>query len=461
MAYESDQQYSIFDWILNNNLDPEHKLMKLAARIDWDPFIEKLSTYYSTRGRRAKRIRMTVALHILKHLYNMSDEQVVEGLRENVYWMAFCGVPSEEMLTGKPLKWLDSSTMTKFRKRIGAEGMRAIEEVIREQIFSDRRHRPRVMIADTTCMEKHIAYPTDAHLLDKGRRKLVRVIRKMESSGVQITEKVRSYTRVGRKALCEINKFGRKSKETVQRCLIQLAWYAEDVVSKVPHVLQKARKSIKKEKGNQVRRFCQELEQTAEHVQRVLRQTKARLLGVHIPEKIYSLEEPQVACITKGKRSKAHEYGSKVSLAISTKGYVIAHREYPDNRHDNRTLPDALKDWKTATGSLPDVMSLDRNYRYKKGSEPEEVSQIGRIVVPSLGKGKAEEQDTWWFQKYKRKRSTVEAVISHLKQDHRMDRCRYRGFEGDQINASLAVTAWNLKKWSTNIGKTACQRGRA
>jgi hypothetical protein len=28
-----------------------------------------------------------------------------------------------------------------------------------------------------------------------------------------------------------------------------------------------------------------------------------------------------------------------------------------------------------------------------------------------------------------------------------MGRWRYRGFEGDQINVSLATVAWNCKKW--------------
>lgn len=48
---------------------------------------------------------------------------------------------------------------------------------------------------------------------------------------------------------------------------------------------------------------------------------------------------------------------------------------------------------------------------------------------------------------YSGKRSTIEPLISHLKQDHRMNRSRYSGFQGDQINASLAVIAWNTKKW--------------
>lgn len=32
-----------------------------------------------------------------------------------------------------------------------------------------------------------------------------------------------------------------------------------------------------------------------------------------------------------------------------------------------------------------------------------------------------------------------------------MDRSRYKGFEGDQINVSLAVIAWNTKKWNKTM----------
>lgn len=452
MAYEVNHQYSIFDWIINHSLDPNHKLMKLAKRIDWDEITRKLSKYYRPRGCRGKRIRMMVALHMLKHMYNLSDQQVVEGLKENLYWMAFCGVPTREMARGKPLSWLNSSTMTKFRKRIGSEGMKEIEATLLAQILSDRRRRPRVMIADTTGMEKHIAYPTDSALLDKGRRKVIRIIRKIKESGVNIKVKVRSWSRLGKKALWEINRFGRRSKEIMDRGLIQLGEYAEDVVSKVPEVIKEVRRSTKGESRKRIERFCKQLEETSEYLKRVLRQTKARLQGVHVPDKIYSFEEPQVACISKGKRNKPHEYGSKVSLAISDKGYVIAHREYPDNRGDNKTLGEVLRGWQEATGRLPDIVSVDRSYRFKKGEEPVEFSGVHRLVIPSGGKKRAFEESSWWFSKYRRKRSKIEAVISHLKRDHGMDRCRYKGFEGDQINVSLAVIAWNMKKLALDTG---------
>ena len=452
MAYERHRQYSIVDWIINHNLDSEHKLRKLSQRIEWDRITEKLSKYYSPKGRKAKRIRMMVGLHMLKHLYNLSDEQVVEGLRENIYWMMFCGVPTEEIATTKPLRWIDASTMTRFRKRIGAEGMKEVEAVIREQLRRGHNLSPRVMVADTTCMEKHIHYPTDSGLLDKGRRKLIKVIKRLQEKGVVIKGSLRSYSRVSKKALVEVNKFGRGTLERIEKPLKRLSHYAEAVLSKVPGVLQEAKALFEKENGEQVKRLCKELTRTAQAVQKVIRQTEARLSGIHVSDKVYSVHEPEVASITRGKRSKVHEYGCKVSIAIDRKGYVVTHEEYPDNRHDNECLPEAIQDWKEACGRLPEVLSADRGYGYKEGKEPAELLGIPKVVIPRKGKRKAKGEGSWWFRKYKRMRSMIEAVISHLKQDYGMNRCRYRGFEGDHINVSLAMVAWNVKKWVMDTG---------
>jgi len=51
VAYEVKHQYSISAWTINHNLDPNHKLMKLAKRIDCDEITSKLSKYYRPRDR--------------------------------------------------------------------------------------------------------------------------------------------------------------------------------------------------------------------------------------------------------------------------------------------------------------------------------------------------------------------------------------------------------------------------
>jgi hypothetical protein len=51
------------------------------------------------------------------------------------------------------------------------------------------------------------------------------------------------------------------------------------------------------------------------------------------------------------------------------------------------------------------------------------------------------------FNRILRRRASVEAVISHLKNDHRLSRNYLKGILGDQINPLLAATAFNLLKF--------------
>nr|EDZ37940.1 MAG: Hypothetical protein CGL2_10065006 [Leptospirillum sp. Group II '5-way CG'] len=46
-----------------------------------------------------------------------------------------------------------------------------------------------------------------------------------------------------------------------------------------------------------------------------------------------------------------------------------------------------------------------------------------------------------------RPRAGVEAIINHLRTDHRMNRCRYKGCDGDRMNVSWAMIVWNTAKW--------------
>lgn len=67
-------------------------------------------------------------------------------------------------------------------------------------------------------------------------------------------------------------------------------------------------------------RIRESLRQEVEILEQVVDQTKNRLKNLPTGRQIYSVQEPKVACITKNKAGKPHEYGVKVSLAVSDKG---------------------------------------------------------------------------------------------------------------------------------------------
>jgi IS5 family transposase len=53
-----------------------------------------------------------------------------------------------------------------------------------------------------------------------------------------------------------------------------------------------------------------------------------------------------------------------------------------------------------------------------------------------------------------KRRAAIEPGIGHLKREHRMDRNRLKGIEGDQVNAILSAAGmnfWKLLKWAAGF----------
>ena len=158
--------------------------------------------------------------------------------------------------------------------------------------------------------------------------------------------------------------------------------------------------------------------------------------------KIYSLHEPQVYCIAKGKDHKSYEYGNKVSVASTAKSNVIVGVvSHPDHCHDSHTLPEVLEYIRRSRGKCVIKAVCDRGYRGKKQVDGTE------IMLP----GKALKKDNRYQRDKKRKqcrrRAAIEPVIGHLKSDFRLSRNFLKGVTGDHVNVLMAATAWNLKKW--------------
>ncbi len=461
MGYRIESQLNIFDWVWQRTIHPEHGLVKLAHRIDWDNITYRLRKFYSKRGRHAKNIRLMIGLHILKHRDNLSDHEVVNKLHENIYYLHFCGIPvSKAFSVSKDCKKvLDESTMTKFRNRIGAEGIQVVESIVREQLVKEKRISCRTHIIDSTAMEKHIEYPTDSSLLHKGKKRLLGTIRKFHRCGVAIPNGLRSFSRVSKKVFLSVSKFGKGREERIKTGTKKLTSYARHVVKKVPNIVAEAQRKVRRLRQSGEQKMAQALQKTISElitttdvVKKVIYQSVQRFKGIHVLNKIYSIHEPEVTCIRKGKRAKPNEYGSKVRISIDRNGFVVSHKEYHENLSDTETIKDACNDWKEACKTPALELAADRGFHMRKEDYPEEIFTVKKLSIPAKGKSPPPSESAYWFKRLQRRRTTIEPLISHLKQDHRMNRCRYRGFRGDQINVSLAVIAWNTKKWLSPPG---------
>lgn len=445
MALKEVYQLSLAGGLLQTQLRADHELVVLAQKIDWEGFQDCLRFKYKRIGRRAKRIRLMVGLHVLKHMYNLSDEQVVRMLHENIYFRYFCGV-HEDLQEWERTKVLNSCTMSRFRTRLGADGMKLVEDVIKRQLMRDGKISGRTQVIDTTAMEKNIAYPTDTSLLAKGIERVRKAVSRLGRLGLSVV--VRSFKRVVRKEILRVNKLGRGRKERIAEATKNLIGYAR----KMGKQAQVAFRAIKKGASEAAKRKIEAgkkfLEEELKKLSRVTNQAERRIGGETVPssEKVLSMHEPDVTVIAKGKRGKRYEFGSKISLSMDRNGFVVGHQEYHTNQADVNTVDPALEDWRRTFGDYPEELGADRGYTATNPSEA--LAKVGKVVIPKRGKKKHPDHRKAYFRRVLKLRNKIEPTIGHLKTDHRLDRCRYRGKSGDTLNVGFATTALNLKKWS-------------
>ena len=243
MAISYGHQITFSAFMAQDILDQNHKLVGLAEQIDWAWIFDLLRPYYSKSGRGALPVRLMVGLHLLKHMENMSDAQCTERIRGDLYWMYFCGVEIDS-LEGK-YSHLNSSSMTKFRNRIGDKGFSAIEGVIQRYLLETKKIDPKVMATDSSCMEKNIAYPTDSGLLDKGRRNLLKGMGRLKEIGVKGMRGVRSYSRKSKRILITMMKLGKDRFERIKGGTLELARHAVSVIGKCKKMIKRAEVFLK------------------------------------------------------------------------------------------------------------------------------------------------------------------------------------------------------------------------
>lgn len=394
---------------LESFLNMEHPLVRMAREMDWEEFAKEFGkTFDDKNGRPGLPARLMVALTYLKHAYDLSDEATIEQFLESGYWQYFCGF--EYFQHDAPC---DSSSLTRWRKRLGGSGA---EKLLTETLAVAHKlglitlRQCEKVIVDTTVQEKNITFPTDSKLINKARENLVKLAKKR---GIELRQ---TYTF--------------KGKHEAHRC------------SRLLHAKQfnRARTSIKKQK-TMLGRVIRDIQRKFPEPDKAFE--SALVLGWKIyfqerdtKNKIYSLHEPHVECISKGKAHTPYEFGNKASFTITAKGnWVIGAKSFFGKPYDGATLKPAIAQTEKLTGVQVQEIFVDKGYRGKE-HHPE-----GKHVFIS-GRKKLKP----YLMKLLRRRSSVEPVIGHTKHDHRMETNLLKGKLGDEINPILAGSAFNFRK---------------
>ena len=284
-AYQSLTQLTIagFETPFAQKLDPGNRWVKLAKQIPWDQivgiYMRQLRNH--TTGASSINPRVILGAVIIKHLKNLSDEETILEIQENVYLQYFIGYSS--FSTQAPF---DSSLFVEIRNRLGAAELgqindqivalyhkgvetrqqketdcEAVKNLTREpgienesdsepntndppatnpadsspqaaekpfQTPSEITHKGRLLIDATACPQD-IAYPTDLNLLNDARLKSEDLVDMLYQSDIQ-NKKPRTYREEARKNYLRFAKSRQLSRKQIRKATaIQLRYLRRNI----------------------------------------------------------------------------------------------------------------------------------------------------------------------------------------------------------------------------------------
>jgi IS5 family transposase len=421
-------QNDLFRARLDQIVDLNHALVRLGRAIDWGFLETRCGAVYSDApGHPPLPTRLMAGLAILKSMHDLSDEALCERWVENPYYQLFCG---EEFFRHElPF---DRSSMTRWRQRMGEDKLHALlQESLATALRTDAAKPSDFTkaIVDTTVQPKAVAHPTDAKLMHRALERLVRLACKL---GIDLRQ---SYARVGKIALIRHQRYAHARQfKRAGKALRTLKTYLGRVMR---DITRKAKGDAELEAATAGElMLAGRVHAGNRNLNRIKGQPKDADL------RVFSMHAPEVECIGKGKAHKPYEFGVKVSVATtlnrSKGGQFVTHvQALPGKPYDGHTLETVIPAIEAQVGATLTRIILDAGYKGHNAPPGH------RLKVYTAGQKRGM---TTEIKRQMRRRSAIEPVIGHLKQDHRMGRNHLAHTQGDAVNAVLAAIGYNFRR---------------
>ena len=407
---EGDLFRSRLDQIINL----EHELVRLAGKLDWDWLDGEIAPLYSDKGRPGIESRFVIGLLLLKHIFALSDEAVCDRWVYDPYFQFFTG--EEFFQHAFPH---ERSDLSHWRSRLGERLELLLAESLRiaHAAGALRSNDLARVTVDTTVQPKAITFPTDAKLLHAAIKGLNRLAR---THGVRLRQ---SYLRVAKRAAMMAGRYAHAKQFKRHRRELRI------LRTRLGRIIRDIRRKIA---GNA------DIEAVFERpLSRAnqIRSQQQRQRGW----KLYSFHAPEVECIGKGKAAAPYEFGVKASI-VTTNGrapggqFVLHAQALPGNPYDGHTLGAVIAATERLTGRAIARVYVDKGYRGHATENPH------RVFISGQKRGVH-----GVIKRELRRRSAIEAVIGHLKTDGHLGRCHLKGTAGDAANAVLSAAGYNFR----------------
>jgi IS5 family transposase len=450
-------QRSVFEVLLPDGeklWDPV--LRTIDEILDDEQIVEIIADALARRRPRSRRFgrpgtpaEVVLRLLVLKHLQDWSFDDCEREVRGSLLWRAFARIDCERVP--------DAKTLVRLAKLVGPDNLKAIIKRLVDLGIERQVIRGAKLRVDTTVVETNVHYPTDSSLLADGVRVLSRTARRLVDTLGGKTTRLRNRMRSVNQRAFEIAHLSRRAMQekaqermrTLYRELMSITRAAVRDADTAVDAARRRMRTLSPPIRECARLLADKIRSTTEIVQRVLRQTRARVLNgdTKHPDKILSLFEPHTEAIRKGKASKPTEFGKLVKIQEAEAQFVTDYVVCATRTPDQELWAPSLDAHKALFGRPPRVAVADAGFSSAANERAAAERGIRRVALPRSGALSAKRrahQHQRWFRRALRWRTGAEGRISALKRRHGLDRCRYRGFDGMERWVGLGVIANDL-----------------
>ena len=436
--FKKNLQISFEDFNMPNGveLDPENRWVKKADLIPWTEIeIRYAKLFKSGTGNVAKPLRLALgALLIYTEYASFSDEEVVLQIQETPCLQYFCGFPG--FTNDKPF---DSTLMTHFRKRLTAEILGEINEMIitnatknADENSDDSGDNQGDLIVDATCAPQNIRYPQDINLLNESRENLEKMIDKLHDPKDGV--KPRTYRENARKDYLNCIRKKNKSGKQIRKAIKKQIHYICRDYNIICDYLDggKPLSDSDLERFDTIRNlYDQQLEMYHNNSHKV-------------DNRIVSLSQPWVRPIVRGKAKSKVEFGAKLDISVDGGGFTRLEHTSFDSYNESQNLVDIIERYKSRTGRYPKRVLADKIYRNKDNIKFCQERKIEFLGKP-LGRPKKDFiPDKKATRKSEIDRIEVERKFSQAKGSHGLGliKCRLKNTSLTAI--ALSIVALNI-----------------
>lgn len=482
MLKEKNNQLSIYS-ILYNKIPENHILRLINEAVDFS-FINKLlaKSYCKYYGRPAKEPELMVKLLCLQHLYNLSDERIIEDASLNLAYMYFLGINPEDDLP-------DSSLLSKFRvHRLQEVSLDEIIVEIVNQCVDKGIIKNTGISIDSTHSEANTFKATPERVMKTLAKKIFKTINE-ENGDVPdtINQKIPEYKEIDDP---------KAAKATMKSFLEDTITKVEESIEgkntpKTKKLIENAKSILKDPKFIEQKGVRSIIDQDA----RVGHKSKTEHFFGYKTEYVITTEDRIITAVRVN--SGAYVDGTQFHelIELTQKSGVNIEEVYGDKAYFKKTILDKIRDlgakpyipvsamsyridedmfsynkdsdeWFCAKGNKTESKKHFKDRRgkeyYKYFFDKEQCrncpfreecikeTRIGKILVISINTpefyGYSQEQKTKEFKEKYRKRACQEWKNGEMKNFHGLDRARGYGLKSMSNQAKLTALAVNLKR---------------